>query len=110
MRAGGSSSMPLTVVRRKSTGALTITGTVAGTRVRRRAQSDAPKLAAEEAATIETDLLRTAWHGERRCSRTFAEAAPSYIEAEPRSENTKARVRRLLVVLGTVTLAEVDQD
>ena len=102
--------MPLTVVRRKSTGALTITGTVAGTRVRRRAQSDDPKLAAEEAATIETDLLRTAWHGERHGSRTFAEAALSSIEAEPRSANTKARVRRLLVALGTVTLAEVDQD
>ena len=101
--------MPLTVVRRKSTGALTITGTVAGTRVRRRAQSDDPKLAAEEAATIETDLLRTAWHGERRGSRTFAEAVTSYLEAAPRSESTKARVRRLLLALGTTTLGEIDQ-
>jgi integrase len=102
--------MPLTVVLRKSTGALTITGTVAGTRVRRRAQSDDPKLAAEEATALEADILRTAWHGERRGSRAFAEAALSYIEAEPRAENTKARVRRLLEALGTVTLAEVDQD
>jgi hypothetical protein len=102
--------MPLTVIRRKSTGALTITGTVASTRVRRRAQSDDPKLAAEEAATLEADLLRTRWHGERRGTRTFAEAVTSYIEAAPRSENTKARVRRLLLTLGTVILAEVDQD
>jgi integrase len=101
--------MPLTVVRRKSTGALTITGTVAGTRVRRRAQSDDPKLAAEEAAALEADLLRTAWHGERRGSRTFAEAALSYLEAAPRTESTKGRVRRLLLALGTTTLAEIDQ-
>jgi hypothetical protein len=39
--------MPLTVTRRKSSGALTISGTVAGQRVRRRAQSDHPKLAAK---------------------------------------------------------------
>ena len=73
--------MPLSVVRRKSTGALTIAGTVAG----RRVQSNDPKLAAEEAAALEADLLRTAWHGERRGSRTFAEAALSYLEAAPRS-------------------------
>src|SRR5215831_1195103 len=103
--------MPLTVVRRKSTGALTITATVAGTRVRRRAQSDDPKLAAEEAATIETDLLRTAWHGERRGSRTFAEAALSYIEASPRSEHTKDYVRRILLALGEeLCLRQIDQD
>src|SRR5215472_8277666 len=103
--------MPLKVTRRKSSGALTITGFVAGTRVRRRAQSDDPKLAAEEAAALETDILRTIWHGERRGSRTFAEAALSYIEAQPRSEHTKAYVRRILLGLGgEVSLAHVDQD
>ena len=101
--------MPLTVTRRKSTGALTIIGTVAGTRVRRRAQSDDPKLAAEEAAALEADLLRTAWHGERRGSRTFAEAALSYLEAAPRTESTKARVRRLLMALETARLREINQ-
>jgi hypothetical protein len=102
--------MPLTVTRRKSTGALTISGTVAGTRIRRRAQSDDPKLAAEEAAALEADVLRTAWHGERRGSRTFAEAVTSYLVAAPRSEGTKARVRRLLLAVGRATLSEVDQD
>ena len=33
--------MPLTVVRRKSTGALTITGTAAGQRIQRRAEGNA---------------------------------------------------------------------
>jgi integrase len=103
--------MPLTVGRRKSTGTLTIVGTVAGTRRRRRAQSDDPKLAAEEAAALEADILRTAWHGERRGSRTFAQAALSYIEAESRSEHTKAYVRRMLLALGgEVRLGQVDQD
>src|SRR5215469_9639059 len=102
--------MPLTVIRRKSTGALTITGTVAGTRVRRRAASDEPKLAAEEAAALEAEILRTAWHGERRGSRTFAEAALSYLEAAPRSEHTRAYVRRILRALGDITIGQVDQD
>jgi len=101
--------MPLTVGRRKSTGALTIVGTVAGTRIRRRAQSDDPKLAAEEAAALEADILRTAWHGERRGSRSFAEAALSYIEAAPRSEHTRAYVRRLALG-GEARLGQVDQD
>src|SRR6516164_2281577 len=103
--------MPLTVGRRKSTRALTIVGTVAGTRIRRRAQSDDPKLAAEEAAALEADILRTIWHGERRGSRTFAEAALSYLEAAPRSEHTKDYVRRILVALGAeMCLGQVDQD
>jgi integrase len=101
--------MPLKITRRKSTGALTISGIVAGTRIRRRAQSDDPKLAAEEAAALEAELLRTAWHGERRGSRTFAEAVTSYLEAAPRTESTKARVRRLLLALGTARLGEIDQ-
>jgi integrase len=102
--------MPLKVTRRASSGALTISGTVAGTRIRQRAASNDAKIAAEEAATLEAALLRTAWHGERRGSRTFAEAVTSYLEAAPRTESTKARVRRLLLGLGpTVTLGEIDQ-
>ena len=102
--------MPLTVTRRKSTGAITISGTVAGQRVRRRAQSDDPKLATEEAAALEADILRTAWRGERRGSRTFAEAALSYIEAEPHSANHKARIHRLLKAMGDIPLSGANQE
>jgi integrase len=99
------------LVRRKSSGALTITGTVAGRRIRRRAQSDDPKLAEEEAAALEAELLRTAWHRERRASRTFAEAALSYLEAAPRSVHTNDYVRRILLGLGgEARLGQVDQD
>jgi len=102
--------MPLTVTRRKSSGALTITGTVAGQRIRRRAQSDELTLAREEAAALEADLLRTEWHGERRGVRSFAEAALSYLEAAPRSEHTLSYVGRILRTLGDVRLGEVDQS
>ena len=101
--------MPLTVTRCASTSALTISGTVAGQRIRRRASSDDLRLAREEAAALEVEILRTQWRGERRGARTFADAVTSYLEAAPRSESTKARVRRLLLVIGTITLGEIDQ-
>jgi hypothetical protein len=81
--------MPLIVTRRKSTGSLTISGTVAGQRVQRRASSDDLALAREEAAALEVEILRTNWHGERRGTRTFDQALLSYLEAQPRGENTK---------------------
>lgn len=107
--------MPLRVTRRKSTGALTIAGTVRfpdGTRqrIRCRAGSDRPELAAEEAAALEARLLRDAWHGPRRGVRSFGEAVLSYIEAAPRSEGTRRRLNRLLRGLGDVPLATIDQD
>jgi integrase len=103
--------MPLTVTRRRSTGALTITGSVAGQRIRRRAQSNDLQLAREEAATLEAAILRTQWHGERRgASRTLPEAILSYIEAKPRSANEKARLARILRALGNIKLCDVDQD
>jgi integrase len=100
----------LRVVIRPDTGSLTITGTVNGQRIRRRAQGSSPKLAREEAAALEIELLRTGWHGERRGARSFAEAALSYLEVLQRSEHTKDYVRRILVGLGDVKLAEVNQD
>jgi integrase len=102
--------MPLKVVRRKSTGALTITGTVAGQRIQRRAQSDRLALAEEEAAALEIEILRSEWHGERRGARTLDVALVSYLEAQPRHENTKARLRRLRAALGDVKLSTIDQD
>src|SRR5215831_17513056 len=102
--------MPLKVARRTSTGAWTISGAVGGRRIRPRAQSNDRRLAEEEAASFEFKLLREAWHGERRGSRSFAEAALSYLEAAPRSEGTKARVRRIVVAIGKASLSEVDQD
>ena len=103
--------MPLTVTRRKSTGALTISGRVAGQRVQRRGQSDDPKLAQEEAAALEAEILRAAWHGERRDNFTLGVALRSYLEAKPRSRDTQARLRRIRDALGDQTkLRKIDQD
>jgi integrase len=104
--------MPLKVIKRHDRGnALTIVGTVAGQVIRRRAQSDNAKLAAEEAATIEAEILRAAWHGERRGNRTFAEAVKSYVTAEPRSEGDKARLQRILKAVGpSAKLADMTQE
>jgi integrase len=89
----------------------TIAGYVAGQRVRQRAQSSDAKLAKKEAALLEAEILNTAWHGERRGTRLFAEAALSYLEAAPRSEHTKHYVTRILLALGDkVTLNKVNQD
>jgi len=108
--------MPLTVTRRKDRpGALTITGRItlpdgSRVRVRARAQSDRLKLAQEEAAALETKILRDAWHGERRGTRSFAETVTSYLAAAPRAEGDKQRLHRIMLALGDVRLAEVGQE
>jgi len=107
--------MPLKVITRKDTGALTIDGVVRfpdGTkeRVRQRAQSDDRKLAEEEAATLEATMLRNAWHGERRGTRPFSEAVDSYLRADKRRTATVRRLIRIMRALGDLTLAAVDQE
>lgn len=100
----------LRIERRPDTGAITIVGTVAGERVRKRASSDNPRLAQEEAAALETELLRAEWHGPRRGTRPFAEAVTSYLDTLPRSNSTKARLNRILVAAGDVKLKDVNQQ
>ncbi len=108
--------MPLIVSRRKDRpGALTISGRItlpdgSRVRIRARAQSDRLKLAREEAAALETKILRNAWHGERRGARSFAEAVASYIKSAKRTEGDKDRLHRIMVALGDVTLAAVGQE
>jgi integrase len=103
--------MPLKVVKRRSTGALTISGTVAGQRVRRRAQSDTLALAREEAAALEAEMLRAAWHGPKPGAHSLVEAMRSYLEAVPRGSATQARLARIRNALpDDVHLSAIDQD
>ena len=104
--------MPLRVIKRPDRTGLWIQGRIEGypKRIRKRAQSDRQKLAREEAAALEAQILRTLWHGERRGTRSFAEAVLSYLDAEPRSANHRKRLNRLLTALGDITLAAIDQD
>jgi integrase len=108
--------MPLKVERRKDTGTLWIVGTVKpagqtqGVRVRRRAGSDDPALAREEAAALEAQLLRNVWHGEKAVARGFGAAALSYLKHQERSPGSKALVRRLLLHFRDTNLDKIGQE
>jgi integrase len=91
------------------TDGFTILGSVAGVRIRRRAQSVKRAVAREEAAALEVELLRDAWHGQRRGARSFGEAILSYLAAAPRAIGDRRRLTRLLEALGDVQLATIDQ-
>ena len=101
--------MPLKVIRRKDTNTLWIDGYVNHIRRRFSAETNSLELAKERAATFEADLLRAAWHGERRGVRSFAEAVTSYLKAAHRAAGDVKRLARILSVIGELPLAEVDQ-
>ena len=100
----------LRVERRADTGALTIVGTVAGQRIRKRAESNNPRLAQEEATQLAAEILRAEWHGPRRGARPLAEAVTLYLEAAPRSPGTHRRLALILAAAGNVKLAQVNQS
>jgi integrase len=108
--------MSLRVRRRPDTGSLEIHGTVkpagskVGVRIRRRPGSDDEALAREEAAALEAEILRTAWHGERRGVRGFAEAVQSYLRHADRGSRDKALIRRLLRHFGDAPLNTITQE
>src|SRR6516165_7350850 len=102
--------MPIRIYRRKNSPYWQIDVTVDGQRVRASAQTGDRGLAREKAATIEAELFRSAWHGERRGTRSFAQAVISYLKAAPRSANQQARIRRLLAAIGDVQLRKIDQQ
>jgi len=62
---------------------LTITGTVAGRRIRRRAQATTPSSPRKKRGP-RSGTPRTAWHKGRPCLSDLREAALSYLEAAPR--------------------------
>jgi integrase len=101
--------MPIRIYRRKGSPHLQIDVTVAGQRIRSSAQTANRALAREKAATIEAELFRAAWHGERRGTRSFAEAVESYLAAVPRSANHEDRINRLLLAVGDLPLSQVNQ-
>lgn len=107
--------MPLKIIRRTGPGTLYITGTIRlphgeSVRVRSRAGSNSLELAREEAAALEAQTLRDAYHGKRRSARSFAEAVESYLTAELRAEGDRRRLRRIMLALGDVPLTAVDQE
>jgi len=67
-------------------------------------------LAQEEAVALEKEMLRTAWHGERSGSKSFAAAMAAYFEEDERSNATKKRYQRVLRAVGDVRLSDINQD
>lgn len=109
--------MPLKVIRRTDTGTLWIIGTVRvagekrGRRIRESAGTDDLHLAQEAATAREREILRTAWHGERRGTRTFAAAAEAYLDAQERTPHTEMLIGRLVRYAGPrATLADITQE
>jgi integrase len=107
--------MPLTVGPRAGRAGLWITGTVTpagaaqGVRIRRRAGSDDPRLAGEEAAALAAQILRDHHHGERRGTRGWAEAVASYRAFQDRSPGTIALLIRLTRHFRDTPLRQIDQ-
>jgi len=91
-------------------GVFTIEGRVAGQRIRKRAASDNFRLAQEEAAALEAELLRSEWHGPRRGVKSFAQAVELYLETKERSASTRARLGQLVRAAGPdLRLKDIDQ-
>jgi len=112
--------MPLKVGAREGREGLWITGTVTpagsteGVRIRRRAGSDDRRTANEEAAALTAQILRDAYHGPRRGTRSWVEASASYRQFEQRSKGTLDLLARLLrhfreTPLSAIGQAEVDR-
>lgn len=102
--------MPLRVARRKDTGALVFTGTVAGRRVRESAGTDNPRTAKDLCALREAQLLRGAYLGEKVSRVTFDQAALAYLKAWPHKQRTKDNIARLLPALRGRVLTTISQD
>ena len=88
--------MPLKVKRRKDTGALIFSGTVAGRRIRESAGTDVRKTAEGLCALREAELLRGHFLGERATRVAFEQAVLAYLADQPRMQRTKDNLHRLL--------------
>lgn len=107
--------MPLKIVRRPGHEGLWITGTVtpagakAGVRIRRRAGSDRPAVAREEANALEGEVIRAAHLGQRPDAHGWGEAVASYIRHDTRSVGTLALLDRLNDHFGDMPLDQIGQ-
>lgn len=106
--------MPLKVGTRAGRAGLWIRGTVTpagkpSVAIWRRAGSDDPRFAREEAASITAEILRNAHHGERRGIRGWAAAVDAYCRHQPRSAGTLALLIRLTQHFRDTPLRDINQ-
>ncbi|MGC5748458.1 tyrosine-type recombinase/integrase [Gluconobacter sp. NFX36] len=100
--------MPLKVYKRPNSETLYVRGTVKGQGVYESTGTADPRQAEEYRAKREAELWQEGIYGKRAVV-TFAHAVTAYLEAEPRSDATKAYLLRLLDHFGTIRLSDIDQ-
>ena len=103
--------MPLQIRKRQGSPFWWLIGTVAGRRIRESTGTCDAKIAHEKCVARENQIHREAIHGRPATRRTFGEVALSYLEhGGPHSDDTRAKVNRLLVFFGRSMAADdVDQ-
>ena len=109
--------MPLRLYQRKGSPFWWIAGTIDGRRIRESTGighegTANRRLAEQKCAARETALHREAIHGTPAARRSFASVAASYLEhAGPHTDDTRAKVARLLIFFGPGMAADdVDQE
>ncbi|MBS1054808.1 tyrosine-type recombinase/integrase [Gluconobacter kondonii] len=100
--------MPLKVYKRTDSEKLYVRGTVKGQSIYESTGTADPRQAEEYRAKREAELWQEGIYGKRAVV-TFAHAITAYLEAEPRSDATKAYLLRLLAYFGTIRLSDIDQ-
>lgn len=105
-------SEKLRVVVRPDTGALTIVGTVAGVRVRQRAETNSRATAEREAVRIAQEILARRHHGEKLGSKSLQDAIALYLRTVKPAPQIVRHYERILRAMGEapVPLADITQD
>ncbi|KXV65616.1 tyrosine-type recombinase/integrase [Gluconobacter oxydans] len=101
--------MQLRVVKRSSSSTLYIRGSLNGKRIFESTGTSDPKRAEEYRAKREAQLWTESVYGKKAVV-TFSHAVTAYVEAEPRSDATKAYLLRLLNHFGMTRLADINQN
>ncbi len=102
--------MSLRLSRRAGSPFWWFTGTIGGKRIRQSAETDRREIAETKCKAREIELERQAIHGAPVRVVGFAAASLAYLEDQPRTETTKARVRRLVLHFGRgASCTAVDQ-
>lgn len=101
--------MSLKITRRRGSSMLYLHGTVLGQKVRESTGTGDRHVADQIRIKRESELTRQSIHG-KTATRTFADAAGSYLTAEPRTAPTALAVRKLLLHFRDTPLARIGQD
>jgi len=101
--------MPLKIITRPGGSIFYLRGAVLGQKVYESTGTSDRSVADQIRIKRETEISREAVHG-KQATRTFADAAGSYLTAELRTPATAESIRKLLLHFGATPLAKIGQD